>query len=65
MDWGGGNPVFEEVSDELGISLVHQEEDKIDFNIQRTLPHKLSQFGPAMAVGDLLFALWEATCSQK
>ncbi|GAB2498072.1 VCBS repeat-containing protein [Algoriphagus taiwanensis] len=53
MDWGEGNPVFEEVSDELGISLVHQEEDKIDFNIQRTLPHKLSQYGPAMAVGDL------------
>lgn len=42
-----------EVSESLGISFVHQEEDKIDFNIQRTLPHKLTQFGPAMAVGDL------------
>ncbi|WP_338225683.1 VCBS repeat-containing protein [Algoriphagus confluentis] len=53
MDWGEEKTVFEEVSDELGISLIHQEEDKIDFNIQRTLPHKLSQFGPALAVGDL------------
>jgi enediyne biosynthesis protein E4 len=42
-----------EVSEGLGISFVHQEEDKIDFNIQRTLPHKLTQFGPALAVGDL------------
>lgn len=42
-----------EVSEKLGISFIHQEEDKIDFNIQRTLPHKLTQFGPALAVGDL------------
>lgn len=45
--------LLSEVSDELGISFIHQEEDKIDFNIQRTLPHKLTQFGPALAVGDL------------
>lgn len=31
----------------------HQEEDKIDFNIQRTLPHKFSQSGPALAAGDI------------
>ncbi len=42
-----------EVSDEIGVSFIHQEVDKIDFNIQRTLPHKLTQFGPALAVGDL------------
>ncbi|HSF54267.1 MAG TPA: FG-GAP-like repeat-containing protein, partial [Algoriphagus sp.] len=50
----GENPkLLSEVSEELGISFIHQEEDKIDFNIQRTLPHKLTQFGPALAVGDL------------
>ena len=48
-----GNGLFLEVSDAVGISFVHQEADKIDYNIQRTLPHKLSQYGPALAVGDL------------
>jgi hypothetical protein len=36
-----------------GIDFLHEEDDKIDFNIQRTLPHKFSQFGPPLAVGDL------------
>ena len=45
--------LFAEVSDSLGISYVHQEVDKIDYNIQRTIPHKLSQYGPTLAVGDL------------
>ncbi|NJM39579.1 MAG: VCBS repeat-containing protein, partial [Anaerolineae bacterium] len=35
------------------IRFKHQEESKIDFNIQRTLPHKLTQSGPAIAVGDV------------
>lgn len=47
------SPLFNEVSVELGIDFVHQEEDKIDYNIQRTLPHKLTQFGPSLAVGDI------------
>jgi hypothetical protein len=42
-----------EVSDSLGVSFVHEEVDKIDFNVQRTIPHKLTQFGPALAVGDI------------
>jgi hypothetical protein len=42
-----------EVSGKLGIDFSHQEEDKIDYNVQRTLPHKLSQYGPPLAVGDL------------
>lgn len=45
--------VYEEVSEQLGLSFIHEEEDKIDFNIQRTIPHKLSQFGPALAAGDV------------
>jgi hypothetical protein len=36
-----------------GIVFQHIEEDFIDFNQQRTLPRKLSQAGPGMAVGDL------------
>jgi hypothetical protein len=37
----------------MGIEFVHQENDFIDFNFQRTLPHKFSQYGPAIAVGDV------------
>lgn len=52
-DQGLSKPLFTEVSDSLGIQFIHQEVDKIDFNLQRTLPHKLSQNGPPLAVGDL------------
>ncbi|MFM7627947.1 MAG: VCBS repeat-containing protein [Algoriphagus sp.] len=47
------NQLLTEVSASLGIDYLHQEDDKIDFNVQRTLPHKLSQYGPTLAVGDL------------
>jgi hypothetical protein len=36
-----------------GIQYKHQQKDIIDFNIQRTIPHKFSQFGPTLAVGDV------------
>ncbi|AEM69607.1 ASPIC/UnbV domain protein [Allomuricauda ruestringensis DSM 13258] len=43
-----------EVSDELGINYKHVEQDFVDFNTQqRTLPHKFSQHGPCLAVGDI------------
>ncbi len=53
LDFDRQQTVFLEVSDSLGLVYQHMEEDKIDFNIQRTLPHKLSQYGPGMAVGDV------------
>ena len=34
-------------------AFVHKEDDKIDYNLQRTLPHKFSQSGPSLAVGDV------------
>ncbi len=37
----------------LGFEYKHQENDFIDFNIQKTLPHKFSQNGPGVAVGDI------------
>ncbi|MFM9836619.1 MAG: VCBS repeat-containing protein [Cyclobacteriaceae bacterium] len=40
-------------SKELSIAFKYQEADKIDFNIQRTLPHKFSQLGPGISVGDV------------
>lgn len=36
-----------------GLAVKHEEESKIDFNIQRTLPRKYSQRGPALSVGDI------------
>ncbi|TAE49661.1 MAG: RNA-binding protein [Bacteroidetes bacterium] len=45
-------PLFQEVSQAKGLIFKHSEQDKIDFNIQRTLPHKFSQQGPALAAGD-------------
>ncbi len=45
---------FEKISPTaLGIAYKHDEIDFIDFNIQKTLPHKLSQYGVPMAVGDV------------
>ena len=44
--------VFADASASLGIQYESQEEDKIDFNLQRTIPHKYTQMGPALAVGD-------------
>lgn len=44
-------PVFTAVTDSL--PYRHLERDYIDFNVQKTIPHKLSQFGPSMAVGDV------------
>lgn len=44
---------FREASAGLGLNYKHAEDDMIDFNLQRTLPHKFSQAGPALAVGDI------------
>jgi len=34
-------------------SYRHVEDDVIDFNLQRTVPHKFSQSGPGLSVGDV------------
>ncbi len=43
---------FKEIAGALQINYKHAEQDMIDFNIQRTIPHKFSQAGPGLAVGD-------------
>ena len=45
--------LFEEAGYKYGIKFNHQEKDAVDYNIQPTLPHKLSQYGPGIAVGDV------------
>ena len=42
-----------DVTAELGITYKHEETDIIDFNSQKTLLHKLTEYGPALAVGDV------------
>lgn len=48
------NTEFQQISSSsLGIDYLHYERDFIDFNIQKTLPHKLSAYGVPMVVGDI------------
>jgi len=48
------NPsLFKEISKQVGVHFIHKEVDYIDFNVQPMLPHKLSQYGPALAVSDV------------
>ncbi|MEZ5041492.1 MAG: VCBS repeat-containing protein [Saprospiraceae bacterium] len=43
---------FASVAKDYQLLYKNQELDFIDFNFQRTLPHKFSQYGPSIAVGD-------------
>lgn len=46
-------PLFRVASKELNLIYKHTEEDKIDYNLQRTLPHKFTQSGPSISIGDV------------
>jgi hypothetical protein len=45
--------IFRDETMNAGIAYMHEEKDFVDFNIQKLLPHKLSQYGPALAAGDI------------
>ncbi|MHC2992691.1 hypothetical protein OB13_14285 [Pontibacter sp. HJ8] len=45
--------LFEEAGRAQGLLFRHQEQDQIDFNVQKTLPHKYSQDGPGISVADV------------
>ncbi|GAB3987768.1 VCBS repeat-containing protein [Spirosoma daeguense] len=45
--------LLQDVTKSLGITYRHEETDIIDFNVQKTLLHKLTEYGPALAVGDV------------
>jgi enediyne biosynthesis protein E4 len=47
------NYLFTNITAAAGLNYIHNERDYIDFNIQKLLPHKFSQYGPAMAAGDI------------
>ncbi len=45
--------VLREVSTDTQLKFLHKDRDYIDFNIQKLIPHKFSQYGPALAVADI------------
>lgn len=45
--------VFKDITRQLGIDYIHEENNHNDFAKESLLPHKMSQFGPALAVGDI------------
>jgi hypothetical protein len=47
------NTIFKEITDSVNIHYTQRDRDYIDFNIQKLLPHKFSEYGPALAVGDI------------
>ncbi|MBK6266391.1 VCBS repeat-containing protein [Marivirga sp. S37H4] len=42
-----------DVSDSTGLSIKHEENNFVEFNRERLVPHMVSTAGPAVAVGDL------------
>ena len=51
--YGGPSAWLKDASALTGIHYKPKERDFVDYNIQATLPHKLSQYGPGIAVGDI------------
>ncbi|WP_258364739.1 VCBS repeat-containing protein [Arenibacter sp. ARW7G5Y1] len=47
------NLYFKDITIEKSLSFLHQENDYDDFKRESLLPHKLSQTGPALAIGDI------------
>jgi len=47
------NNLFKDITGSLGVDFKHTQTDLVDFNIQKLLPHKFSEYGPSLAAGDL------------
>ncbi|MEO6453851.1 MAG: VCBS repeat-containing protein [Ginsengibacter sp.] len=45
--------IFTDITDSIGLSFVHHENDFNDFNVQPFIPHKVSTQGPKLAVADV------------
>jgi hypothetical protein len=52
-DHRAAKTLFKEITRAAKIHFVQQETDFVDFNIQKLLPHKFSEYGPALAAGDI------------
>ena len=47
------DPLIKEITDDLEVKYLHVENNFDDFKREMMLPHKMSRFGPALAVGDI------------
>ncbi|MBC7566753.1 MAG: VCBS repeat-containing protein [Pedobacter sp.] len=47
------NGLFKEITDSLTLHYSSKDASFIDFNVQKLMPHKLSEYSPGIAVGDL------------
>lgn len=45
--------LFKEITESALLKFTSEEMDHVDFNLQKMLPHKLSQYGPSLAVADI------------
>ncbi|SDE75335.1 Repeat domain-containing protein [Pricia antarctica] len=45
--------LFQKADTKYNLNHLAEDQDFIDFNFQATLPHKFSQYGPALSVGDI------------
>lgn len=45
--------IFADRSESVGLNFQHEENQFVDFNRERLLPHRLSRLGPALAAGDV------------
>jgi len=46
-------PLFTNITGKSAIKYIHRDTDYQDFNIQKLLPHKLSEYNPALSVADI------------
>lgn len=46
-------PIFRSVDQFTNLNFIHKENEYDDFKNQVLLPHRMSQFGPAIAIGDV------------
>ena len=47
------NTFFNDITEDVKPEYKHEEIDFADFSIQKLLPHKLSEYGPGLAIGDI------------
>ncbi|MEM9723404.1 MAG: VCBS repeat-containing protein, partial [Bacteroidota bacterium] len=48
-----GNTLVTDITQSIGLEVTHEENAFDDFSFEVLLPHKMSQWGPALATGDL------------
>jgi hypothetical protein len=48
-----GHTLFRNITDSVRLNYVHKEKDYPDFIIQKLMPHKFTEYAPALASGDI------------